>query len=75
MIDYEIYTGDKRKAFVVFKNLKLTKEQMISAANHYFKKKASDLVCKPGYITKDDELFIDSQYKKGTTVVWVVFKK
>ena len=74
-MDYEIYKGEKNKSFIVFTNLKLTKEQMVYEANKHFHYKSSDLTCEPGYITKDDELFLSNTYKKGTTTVWVVHRK
>ena len=75
---YEIYKDEKRKAYAVFEDLSLTKEDMILEANrNHFKGKISDLVCESGYITKDDELFLTSSFSKtkGSKVVWAVYKK
>lgn len=73
-MNYELYYGNKNKSFLVFSNLKLTKDEMIAEGRAHFHSKASDLICESGYI-EDDDLYISNTYKSGTTVVWVVHRK
>ena len=72
---YEIYKGNNRSAFAIFKDLSIPKKEMISIANRgYFRGKLDNLKCVSGYI-KDDELYFSSRYVEGTQVVWVVCRK
>lgn len=72
---YEIYKGQNRSAFAVFKDLSLPKKEMILKANRgYFRSKLENLKCISGYI-KDDELYLSSRYVEGTQTVWVVCRK
>lgn len=72
---YEIYKGQNRSAFAVFKDLSLPKKEMILKANRgYFRGKLENLKCVSGYI-KDDKLYLSSRYVEGTQTVWVVYRK
>ena len=73
--EFEIYKGENRSAFAVFKDLSIPKKDMIKIANKHFKIKLEDLKCISGYIDKNDDLFLSSRYVEGSQVVWVVCKK
>ena len=72
--EFEVYKGKGRKTYCVFKDLSIPKKLMISTANNqYYHKTLDEFKCVPGYI-KDDELYLSSQYVRGTQVVWVVHR-
>lgn len=73
-MNYELYHGSRNKSYLVFTNLKMSKDLMIDEAKKHFHSKASDLLCEAGYV-ENDELYISNRYKKGTQVVWVVSRK
>ena len=72
---FDLYKGNNRKAFAIFKDLSIPKKKMINTANQeHFHTTVDSLKCVSGYI-KNDELFLSSRYVEGTQVVWVVTKK
>lgn len=74
--EFDVYKDEHRKAFIVFKDLSIPKEEMMKIANnHHFKRKLEDLKCIPGYVDNDEDLYISSRYVEGKQSVWVVTRK
>lgn len=79
-MDYEIYEGlnrfNKKKTYLVFKDLSLSLYEMQKQANKFFKRSKNNVLLDAGYIL-DDELYLlrtkRSKVPEGSQIVAVAY--